>query len=86
MNKHTLFVIIATSIWIGETVYFGYNEHPKSAVERILDIVATLFVVWGIAGDVARHIQWHNNHYGETNVQKANFYFKDGQPINFQSK
>lgn len=85
MNKHTLFVIFAVTIWIGETIYFGYNEYPKSSIERILDIVSLLFIFWGIVGDIARHIQWHSNQYGQTTVTEGHFYL-DGKEINFKTK
>lgn len=56
MRKETsYYVILAFTglvIWIIETTYFGFNKHPKSGIESILDFVSMLFLFWGVTGNI----------------------------------
>lgn len=64
MKKYTVIVIIGLVLWIGETWYFGWNEHAESPVERILDTVSWLLVIWGVVADILTNVTIHK----ETNV------------------
>lgn len=70
-NKYFIILLIGFTLWVVETVAFGFNAKPESGLEGFLDTVAFLLMGYGIFGDLLTNVEIHKNYYRykETNIK-----------------
>lgn len=61
MNRYTYILLIGLSVWIIETIYFGFNREPESGLEAMLDTLSWVFIIWGIIGDILKGVNISKN-------------------------
>ena len=42
----------ALFIWAIETAFFGFNDMPETGLEKFLDVISFVLLVWGVIGDI----------------------------------
>ena len=84
-NKYFIILLIGFTLWVVETIAFGFNAKPESGLEGFLDTVAFLLMGYGIFGDLLTNVEIHKNYYRykETNIKtrsvNINGYRKAGE-------
>lgn len=66
-NKYFIVLVLGFALWIGETVYFGFNDKPESGLEGLLDVVSFLMMIYGVVGDLLTNLRIHK-HYHNINT------------------
>lgn len=56
MNKYTYIAIAGFALWLGSTAFFGWNDEPINAAERVFDIASTILIFWGVIGDILKGV------------------------------
>lgn len=66
-SKYMILFLIGFAIWIGENIFFGWNDKPESTAEKFLDVISWLFMIWGIIGDLISNVTIVKKHYNTFN-------------------
>lgn len=64
-------------LWFGETAYFGWNDKPVNAIEKMLDIFSQAMILWGFIGDIATNLTIQKNETNNINTKSVNI---NGRP------
>lgn len=70
-NKYFIILLVGFTLWVVETIAFGFNAKPESGLEGFLDTVAFLLMGYGLIGDLLTNVEIHKNYYRykETNIK-----------------
>jgi len=79
-REYIILVIVGFTLWVLETAYFGWNEKPINEIEKILDVVSWVLIIWGILGDIASKITYKN----EIHTNKV--YIQTTRKINYDKQ
>src|SRR5690242_16500526 len=71
---YVLLTFIGLALWIAETAYFGFHDKPQSGIEKMLDTISWVFILWGIIGNIVKTalsgVEYHK-HEGDLNFPNA---------------
>jgi hypothetical protein len=53
LNKYEMLMFAGWILWFLESWTFGWNDEPCCLLEKILDIISLLMIIYGLIGSIA---------------------------------